>query len=257
MRIFERTPARTLRDEGEQLVLDTPHGTVRARQVALGTGVFPPLLRRLRHFLVPVYDYALMTEPLSVARLAAIGWRNRQGIGDSANQFHYYRLTDDNRILWGGYDAVYHNGGLIKEEYDQRDATFETLAKHFFTTFPQLAGLRFSHRWGGVIDTCSRFSAFFGTAYGSRLAYAVGYTGLGVGATRFGANVMLDLLGGHPTERTELRMVRRTPVPFPPEPLRSGVIQLTRWSIARADAHQGRRNLWLRTLDGLGLGFDS
>jgi glycine/D-amino acid oxidase-like deaminating enzyme len=257
VRIFERTPARALRDEGELLGLDTPHGTVRARQVALGTGVFPPLLRRLRHFLVPVYDYALMTEPLSDARLAAIGWRNRQGIGDSANQFHYYRLTDDNRILWGGYDAVYHNGGLIREEYDQRDATFETLAKHFFTTFPQLAGLRFSHRWGGVIDTCSRFSAFFGTAYGSRLAYAVGYTGLGVGATRFGANVMLDLLGGHPTERIELRMVRGTPAPFPPEPLRSGVIQLTRWSIARADAHQGRRNLWLRTLDGLGLGFDS
>ncbi|MGI5491841.1 NAD(P)/FAD-dependent oxidoreductase [Microtetraspora malaysiensis] len=257
VRVFEHTPAKSVSDAGERLDIVTPHGTVRARRVALGTGVFPPLLRRLRHFLVPVYDYVLMTEPLPDHKLAEIGWRNRQGIGDSANQFHYYRLTDDNRILWGGYDAVYHNGGLIKDGYDQRDATFEKLAQHFFTTFPQLEGVRFTHRWGGVIDTCSRFAAFYGTAYRSRLAYAVGYTGLGVGATRFGANVMLDLLGGESTERTRLRMVRTKPMPFPPEPARSGVIQLTRWSIARADAHEGRRNLWLRTLDAMGLGFDS
>jgi hypothetical protein len=68
---------------------------------------------------------------------------------------------------------------------------------------------------------------------------------------------MLDLLGGEPTERTSLRMVRTRPVPFPPEPVRSAVIQLTRASLARADRHQGRRNIWLRTLDRLGLGFDS
>ncbi|GLW26951.1 FAD-dependent oxidoreductase [Microbispora triticiradicis] len=257
VRVFEHTPVRSLHEDGPALELGTPKGRVRAGRVALGTGAFPPLLRRLRHFLVPVYDYALMTEPVPDDLLAEIGWRNRQGVGDSANRFHYYRLTDDNRILWGGYDAVYHNGGLVRPEYDQRDATFEKLATHFFETFPQLHGLRFTHRWGGVIDTCSRFSAFFGTAYGSRLAYAAGYTGLGVGATRFGANVMLDLLQGRLTERTELEMVRHKPMPFPPEPVRSGVIQLTRWAIARADEHEGRRNAWLRTLDAFGVGFDS
>ncbi|MBB5629947.1 glycine/D-amino acid oxidase-like deaminating enzyme [Sphaerisporangium krabiense] len=257
VRVHERTPVRSLRDDGTALELVTPHGVVRAGKVALGTGVFPPLLGRLRNFLVPVYDYALMTEPLTAGQLASVGWSNRQGIGDSGNQFHYYRLTEDDRVLWGGYDAVYFNGGKIRPEYDQRDETFATLAGHFYATFPQLEGVRFTHRWGGVIDTCSRFSAFYGTAHKGRLAYAAGYTGLGVGATRFGANVMLDLLSGRPTERTELQMVREKPVPFPPEPIRSGVIQLTRWSIAQADAHQGRRNLWLRTLDRLGLGFDS
>ncbi len=254
VRIHERTRVRTITSD---LRLVTGNGTVTAAAAALGTGVFSPLLGRLRHFLVPVYDYALMTEPLTADQLAAVGWANRQGVGDMANQFHYYRLTADNRILWGGYDAVYYNGGLIKPEQDQRDATFGKLAEHFYQTFPQLGEVRFSHRWGGVIDTCSRFSAFYGRAHGGRLAYAAGYTGMGVGATRFGANVMLDLLDGEPTERTRLRMVREKPVPFPPEPLRSGVIQLTRWSLARADAAQGRRNLWLRTLDRLGLGFDS
>ncbi|MFD1935291.1 MULTISPECIES: NAD(P)/FAD-dependent oxidoreductase [Nonomuraea] len=257
VRIYERSPVRSLADNGVTIELRTPYGTAKAGKVALGTGVFPPLLKRLKHFLVPVYDYALMTEPMSEAQLASVGWRNRQGVGDSANQFHYYRLTDDNRILWGGYDAVYYNGGQLKPEYEQRDETFVKLAGHFYDTFPQLSGLRFTHRWGGVIDTCSRFSAFYGQAHGGRLAYAVGYTGMGVGATRFGANVMLDLLSGERTERTELAMVREKPVPFPPEPVRSGVIQFTRWSIAQADLHQGRRNLWLRTLDRMGLGFDS
>jgi hypothetical protein len=68
---------------------------------------------------------------------------------------------------------------------------------------------------------------------------------------------MLDMLSGERTELTALRMVGTKPVPFPPEPLRSGVIQLTRWSLARADQHDGRRNLWLRTLDRIGLGYDS
>jgi glycine/D-amino acid oxidase-like deaminating enzyme len=258
VRIHEHSPVTRISRAGGGLRLDTRQGSVRAAQAVLGTGAFPPsLLRRLKLWLVPVYDYALMTEPLSAGQLASIGWRHRQGAADISNQFHYYRLTADNRILWGGYDAVYYNGGLITAAQDQRPATFTVLASNFFATFPQLAGLRFSHAWGGVVDTCARFCAFYGTAHGGRLAYAAGYTGLGVGATRFAGNVLLDLLGGEPTERTELDMVRSKPVPFPPEPVRSAVIQLTRSSLARADRNQGRRDLWLRTLDRLGLGFDS
>ena len=257
VRLYENSPVERIAASRGGLALHTFRGRIDAARVALATGAHGTLLRRLRQFVVPVYDYALMTEPLTEAQLGSIGWRNRQGVGDSANQFHYYRLSADNRILWGGYDAIYYNGGRITPDRDQRDATFDVLAAHFAATFPQLEGVRFTHKWGGVIDACSRFSAFFGTAHGGRLAYAAGYTGLGVGATRFGAKVMLDLLGGEPTELTSLKMVRSKPVPFPPEPVRSGVIQLTRWSIARADANGGRRNLWLRTLDAMGLGFDS
>ncbi|WP_328600708.1 hypothetical protein [Actinomadura physcomitrii] len=95
-----------------------------------------------------------------------------------------------------------------------------------------------------------------------RLAYAAGYTGLGVGATRFGADVVLDLLRvglapGEETERTRLAMVCSKPVPFPPEPLRYGVIELTRRAMARADRNDGRRGPWPRALDRFGLGFGS
>jgi hypothetical protein len=78
-----------------------------------------------------------------------------------------------------------------------------------------------------------------------------------VGASRFGAQVMLDLLSGEDTELTTLRFVRSKPLPFPPEPIRYAGIGLTRWSMARADHRGGKRNLWLRTLDRLGMGFDS
>ncbi|HTW12643.1 MAG TPA: FAD-dependent oxidoreductase, partial [Solirubrobacteraceae bacterium] len=162
-----------------------------------------------------------------------------------------------NRILWGGYDAVYRYGGPVGPHLDDDEATFARLSRNFFTTFPQLEGLRFTNRWGGAIDTCSRFSVFFGRALGGRAVYALGYTGLGVGASRFGARTALDLLDGRSSEATQTKLVNSRPLPFPPEPLRSGVIQLTRNRLAAADRNGGRRGFWLRTLDRAGLGFDS
>ena len=158
--------------------------------------------------------------------------------------------------MWGGYDAVYYWRGKVSAELESRPATWATLSRHFFETFPQLEGVRFSHIWGGVIDTCTRFCVFWGTAMGGRVAYALGYTGLGVASTRFGAEVMLDLLDGRQSVATSTEFVRRKPLPFPPEPFRFAGIQATRWSMDRED-RTGKRNLWLRTLDRLGLGFDS
>ncbi|MFE3580402.1 NAD(P)/FAD-dependent oxidoreductase [Streptomyces vinaceus] len=257
VRIYENTRGLSLAASGAGMAVRTPYGRIFARRVALGTNIFPSLVKRIRPFTVPVYDYALMTEPLTADQLKAIGWNNRQGLGDSANQFHYFRITPENRILWGGYDAIYPYRGKLDSEYDHRPETYLKLAQHFFTAFPQLEGVKFSHAWGGAIDTCSRFSAFFGTAHGGKVAYAAGYTGLGVGATRFGADVMLDLLDGARTERTELDMVKSRPMPFPPEPFAWTGITLTKWSLARADARGGRRNLWLKVMDKFGLGFDS
>jgi len=257
VRLHERTPVTGLGRTGAGVRVSTPGGAVEAGGVLLGTSAYPPPLRAIRRRVVAVYDYVLVTEPLSTAQWQAIGWRNRQGLADGGNRFHYYRPTADGRILYGGFEAVYRYGGPVAARLDDDEQTFSLLAQHFFATFPQLEGVRFSHRWGGAIDTCSRFSVYFGTALGGRVAYAVGYTGLGVGATRFGARVALDLLDGRETEATQLRYVRTKPVPFPPEPLRSAVIQLTRNRLAAADRRQGRRGLWLRGLDRLGLGFDS
>jgi glycine/D-amino acid oxidase-like deaminating enzyme len=159
--------------------------------------------------------------------------------------------------LWGGYDAIYNFRATAQRDYEFNAETYATLAEHFLRTFPQLAGIKFTHGWGGAIDTCTRFSPFWGRAHHGRVAYVMGYTGLGVGATRFGALTMLDLLDDVDSDRTRLAMVRHKPWPFPPEPLRWLFIRVTQWSIRRADHNHGRRNLWLALLDRLGLGFES
>ena len=255
--IFEHTPGRVLTSGPGGCSVSTPGGVISADRVVLATNVFPSLVKRNRLYTVPVYDYVLATEPLTPDQLDRIGWRARQGIGDSANQFHYYRLSADNRIVWGGYDAVYYFGRRVDPSYEDRAATYRRLAAHFFLTFPTLEDVRFTHRWAGAIDTNTRFCAHWGTAHRGRVAYVNGFTGLGVGATRFAADVCLDLLEGASTRRTQLEMVRKKPLPFPPEPLASVGIQATRWSLDRADHNAGKRNLLLKAMDQVGLGFDS
>ena len=254
--IYTASPVVGIGRDGASVVLRTPQGSVRAPRVAWATGAFRSPLRRLRHYVLPVYDYAIVTEPLP-EDLAARLWRERMPVADSGNQFHYYRLLPDRRVLFGGYDAIYHFGNRVAPELYRRQSTFDLLARHLVETFPALAGVRVTHAWGGVIDTSSRFMAMFGRALGGRLAYTAGFTGLGVGATRFGAKVLLDVLEGNDSALTRLEMVRRKPVPFPPEPIRYPVVRYTAWSMARADENDGRRNLWLRVLDRFGVGFDS
>ena len=257
VRIFEQTPVRSIAEEGRDgLRLSADGASVRAERVVLGTNAFPPLARAIRRCVVPVYDHALMTEPLSGGQRAAIGWRGREGLADSANRFHYFRLSADDRILWGGYDATYHFGSGMQPRFEQDDEVHARLARNFFRTFPALRDVRFTHRWGGVIDTCSRFSVMFGTAHRGRLAYAVGYTGLGVGASRFGARTALDLVDDLVTERTSLELVRKRPLPYPPEPARWLGIRGTVRAFDRAD-RTGRDGPWLKLLDRLGLGFQS
>jgi glycine/D-amino acid oxidase-like deaminating enzyme len=255
--IYEHSPATGITRNGMALEVASQGGTVTSPRVVMATNAYPGPERRPRRYVIPVYDHALMTEPLSSDQLASIGWQEREGVGDVSNQFHYYRLSEDNRILWGGYDATYHFNNGLGPQHDQSNQTHGLLAEHFFETFPQLEGLRFTHRWGGPIGTTSKFTATWGTAHDGRLVWVAGYTGLGVGASRFGARVALDLVFGQTTERTELEMVRKKPLPFPPEPLRWGAVQLTRKAIQRTDSNKGRRGPWLRLLDRFGVGFDS
>jgi glycine/D-amino acid oxidase-like deaminating enzyme len=255
--VYEQTPATNVARDGSDLEVTTPGGVIRSERVLMAINAYPGPLRRPLRYVIPVYDHVLMTEPLSNAQLASIGWRQRDAIGDESNQFHYYRLSEDNRILWGGYDATYHFNNGVGPRHDQSDRTHGRLVEHFFETFPQLEGLRFTHRWGGPIGTTTRFTATWGIAHDGRLAWVAGYTGLGAAASRFGARVALDLVFGQSTERTELEMVRKKPFPFPPEPLRWMGVQLTRRAIQRADRRDGKRGLWLGLLDRFGVGFDS
>ena len=258
VRIHERTRVTGVeRAAGGVRVATDSGATITAQHVVVATSAYSGWLGRLRRLFVPVYDYVLVSEPLTPDQMASIGWSRRMGLSDSGNQFHYFRLTADNRILWGGYDAIYHPGSRVGPELDLRPDTFDRLERHFFRAFPQLDGLAFPWRWGGAIDTTSRFMVTFGQTMGGRLTYALGYTGLGVGAARWAGGIVADLILDPGASRLELEIVRSSPFPFPPEPARWLAVEAVRRELARADAAEGRRGLLLRTLDAIGVGFDS
>lgn len=256
VRIHEMTKVNAISDERDHIRLSTDLAQILAGRVILATNAFTPLLKKMRNLAIPVFDHVLVTEPLTAGQIASLGWSQNQGVTDSGNQFHYYRRTHDDRILWGGYDALYYFGSNRSAEHEQHNRSHSLLAGHFFQTFPQLEDVKFTHKWAGMIDATSRFTPAFGTAMSGKVAYAFGYTGLGVASSRFGARVALDLVTGTKTERTELSLVKNGPIPFPPEPVRYALVQTTRSALAREDVI-GKRNLWLKLLDRFGVGFNS
>jgi glycine/D-amino acid oxidase-like deaminating enzyme len=258
VRIHESSRVTAVERRAGGVRVRTANGAVvSAQHVVVATSAYSGWMPRLLNHFVPVYDYVLVSDPMTPEQRASIGWRRRQGMSDSNNQFHYFRLTADDRILWGGYDAIYYFGNGVGPKFDRRSATFGMLESQFLAAFPQLAGLQFPYRWGGAIDTTSRFTVTFGQGLGGRLTYALGYTGLGVGASRWAGGVVRDFILRPDSELLQLRFVQSLPIPFPPEPLRYVTVEAVRRELARADRNEGRRGVLLRTLDALGIGFDS
>ena len=254
--VYEQTPVTGLRPTSSAIELTCPRGVMRADKVVLATNAFRSPLAQVRRRTIPIWDYVLVTEPLSTPQMESIGWANRQGVGDVSNLFHYYRPTADGRILWGGFDAIYHFGNQLKKSFEQRPESFRGLAHRFFETFPQLEGLRFTHGWGGPIASTTRFCMDVGSAHGGRVAWATGYTGSGVVASRFGARAALDLVDKREAPHLALEIVRKRAFPWPPEPVRSLAVAATQAALARAD-RTGERGWWLQLLDRLKLGFAS
>ena len=261
VRIFENTPI----DECNPVANSTTQmksvclgHTIISKKVLMATNAYKNPLSKVSRTTVPVWDYQIATEPLTQEQMDLIGWhKTRHAIGNHANMFHYYRVTQDNRITWGGGGAVryYFNKGTDFAKFGDIPARFEQLSKEFFETFPQLAGLKFSHRWSGIIATSTRFCMVPGSTLNGRVAWAVGYTGLGVGASRFGARVGIELLGYQPTDILKMQFVTKKPMPWAPEPFRWFGVRFTQNALVKADANNGKRGLWLKTLDALNLGF--
>jgi len=253
IRIFERTAVRGIQ-KGK---IRTDFGDVSAGRVILATDVFthhlfPGLLQRF----IPLYDYILVSQHLFDDQLSSIGWRNRQGVTDGRTFFNYYRLTADNRILWGTSEAMYYSPNRVDESCDHSEAHYRALRDSFQQHFPQLRNLKFEYAWGGPIASTTRLTPFFGSLDGGRVLYGLGYTGHGIGSTRIGGKILAHMALGHPSELLELAMVRKKPFPYPPEPLRAFAVNAVTDSLRKVDA--GNKPNWvLRFLDRLGIGFSS
>ncbi|MEH6453644.1 MAG: FAD-dependent oxidoreductase [Psychromonas sp.] len=258
VRIYEQTALqRFVSLDSQKMKVYCDGGSITSDKIFMATNAYRSSLAQIRKTIIPIWDYQLATEPLTPEQMALIGWdKFHHALSNHVNMFHYYRLTKDNRITWGGGGAVryYYNNGTDQNCADI-PARFEQLSKEFFETFPQLEGLKFSHRWSGIIATSSRFCVAPGVAYDGRVAWAVGYTGLGVGASRFGARVGIELLGYQPSDILKMQFVNKKVIAWAPEPLRWIGVRLTQRALEKADANGGKRGAWLKMLDMMNLGF--
>lgn len=257
VKLYERTRVADLQSAGAGVRLRSAGGELRARRAVLATSAYThQLLPRLRFRFIPFYDYILVSEPLTRAQREAVGWRRRQAVADVRTFFKYYRLTADDRVLWGTSEAAYYSGNRVDASCDHSPRHYAELRASFARHFPGLAELRFPYAWGGAICATTRFTPFFGRAHRGRVLYGLGYTGHGLGSTHLAGRILAHMALDRPSPLLDLQLVRRPPFPYPPEPLRSWAVRALSRQLRRVDA--GARPGWLlRLLDAAGIGLSS
>ncbi len=251
VRLYEECPMKRIEDEGSHLRVVTRDGEIKTPKVLLGTNAFAAGHKKIRSRIAMVRDRIVMTEPLSDEQLARVGWKNRQGVYDTRTQLNYMRLTKDNRILFGGRLGYFMNSPR-DPELDRTTQPYERLAGAFFTTFPQLEDIRFTHAWSGPIALTTRMAVHFQSYYDGKAVYAGGYSGFGVSTSRFGAEMGLAKLNGWDRPELQLEFARTMPNKIPPDPFRYLGAQITMYAMDTADAKGGWRNLWLKAVTKLG-----
>ncbi|MBX7161198.1 MAG: FAD-binding oxidoreductase [Acidimicrobiia bacterium] len=234
--LFERSPVDGIRESSGRVVLTSERGSIRADQVVLATNAWAVGTPWHKHRVVPLYTYVVLTEPLSDAQWARVGWEGFEGVEDKRNYVHYYRRTADGRILWGGSDGVVYRGGRIGAGLDVNAKVRDRLHSTFRTTFPQLADVGFTHHWGGPVGITPSFMPICGTLLDGRLHYGLGYNGHGVAPSHTVAKVLRDKVLHRRSPLSELCFVDSDEKAFPPEPLRWIGAELTRRALLRQDA---------------------
>ncbi len=192
VRVYEQSPLLELTD-GQPAVLRTPEGELHARQVMLAVNGYGEALGFLKSRILPVHTFIVLTEPLTAAQLDAVGWSEKRASLESARNFiHYFRLTADNRILFGGEDAkLYYQGRY----FDADDAVFDALKERFRAYFPALRDVAFTHQWGGVLGiSLDMFPSFGATGDHNNLFYAGGYSGHGVALSNYAGAIIAPLI---------------------------------------------------------------
>ena len=219
VRLYETTRVRDVQREAGRHRLTTEGGSIAAGHVVYATNGYTHLLPGLASKQMPAFAYIIVTERLSDAQRAAIGWSGREGIEDGRNFMHFYRLTPDGRLLAGGGPGqVPYAGNMNNDAYQ---TAWTHLERFIATTFPALGRVDIAYRWGGAFSVTSDLTPQIGTLKGGGATYAIGCTGHGVAMTHMNGRIIRDLVLNRKTDLTDLWFVNRRSLPIPPEPLRS------------------------------------
>jgi glycine/D-amino acid oxidase-like deaminating enzyme len=199
----------------------TSRGNVFARDVFVGTsGYTSAATPTLKKKIIPIGSFIIATEPLPESLALQLSPRNRM-IFDSKHYLHYYRLTPDNRMLFGGRAAFFPE----TKNTIQRSA--DILRRDLVEVYPQLRNAGLEYAWGGTLDFCFDTMPHAGEADG--IHFAVGYAGHGVAMATYLGNKIAERISGAKND------IPFTEIPFPGAPL--GLYDGRPWFLPFAGAY--------------------
>jgi glycine/D-amino acid oxidase-like deaminating enzyme len=226
-------------------VVTTAHGRVRAREVVVAVNAAAAGWKPLRRRLTPFGSYVVLTEPVPEL-LDQINWTGGEAVLDGRMFLHYFRTTDDGRVLMGSGSGPIGFGGRIDDRFWRDEATVGRAERGLRRLLPGLEDAKVTHAWGGPIDVSSDHLPFFGTVPGTRLHYGAGYSGHGVGPSWLGGQILARLALGVDDELTRLPLVTRRVPKLPPEPFRrlgGGLVRASIMACEEAEEQGGRGSL--------------
>jgi len=214
--IYEATAVRELTPGAVR----SDRGVVRCRFALACVEGFTPQLRGRRRELLPLNSAMIVTEPLSDAASAAIGWRGAELLGDGAHAYIYAQRTADGRIAFGGRGVPYRYGSRTDRDGRTQRRTAEQLVRLMHELFPAAATAAVEHAWCGVLGVARDWWPAVRLDRETGIGFAGGYVGNGVATTHLAGRTMRDLVLGEDTELTRLPWVGHQSRRWEPEPLR-------------------------------------
>jgi glycine/D-amino acid oxidase-like deaminating enzyme len=218
--IYERTEVTDF-EGGPSPRLLTPSGEVRARHaIVLAGESYLARLAKLHRAVLPVYSLITLTEPLTAAQWARIGWQNRESLASCNYTVDYLTRTVDGRILFGSRGAPYRLGSQISDEQDRHAETHARIQELVVEWFPMLQGVKFTHAWGGPVGMPRDWMPMTEFDPATKIATARGYTGQGVSTTNLTGRILAELISGKRTALSQLPVAQRHSPAWEREPLR-------------------------------------
>jgi glycine/D-amino acid oxidase-like deaminating enzyme len=236
--LFERTAAVRIR-AGQ---VTTLHGRVDAPEVVVAVNAAATGWRPVARHITNFGSYVVLTEPVPEL-LEEIGWTRGEAVLDGRMFLHYFRTTNDGRVLMGSGSGPIGFRGRVDSRFSSDLPTGARAEHGLRRLLPGLSGARIERAWGGPIDVSSDHLPFFGTVRGKRVHYGLGYSGHGVGPTWLGGQILASLVLGLDDEWTALPLATRRVPSLPPEPLKrlgGGLVRTAIMACERAD-EEGRR----------------